>query len=72
VHIVAFSKGDRLLASAGADKSIKIWSVKDKTLIQTLTGHDRGVSSVDFSDDVSSLVSGSLDGKVKVWQRSRK
>ncbi|MFE1747417.1 caspase family protein [Coleofasciculus sp. H7-2] len=63
------SKGGKtspLLASASADKTIKLW--RDGTLIQTLTGHTDGVTSISFSQDGQLLASGSADQKIKLWR----
>ena len=70
VHTLAFSNSDRLLASGSADKTIRIWNLKDKRSPQVLPDHERGVSSVDFSADQKFLISGSLDGKIKIWKLS--
>jgi WD40 repeat protein len=68
VHTIAFSNDNRLLASGSADKTIRIWFLKNKRSPQVLSEHEQGVSSVGFSTDQKLLVSGSLDGKIKVWK----
>ncbi|MBD2744526.1 caspase family protein [Coleofasciculus sp. FACHB-1120] len=55
-----------LLASASADKMIKLW--RDGTLIQTLTGHTDGVTSISFSQNGQLLASGSADKNIKLWR----
>ncbi len=57
-------------ASGSADKTIRIWHLKEKRSPQVLSDHERGVASVAFSDDKRLLISGSLDGKIKIWKLS--
>jgi WD40 repeat protein/serine/threonine protein kinase len=56
-----------LLASASADKTIKMWNPASGQLIRTLKGHTQRIESVTFSPDGNHLASGSIDSTVKVW-----
>lgn len=67
VYGVAWSPDGVLLASCSADSSISLWNVDNGQLVQTLTGHDGAVWTVDFSADGRLLVSGSEDGSLKLW-----
>ena len=66
VHTLAF--GDRLLVSGSADKTIRVWSLQDPQRSQILGSHERGVASVRLSNDQQLILSGGLDGKIKVWR----
>ncbi len=68
VNLVRFSpdKNNQRLASAGEDKTIKLWN-REGTLLDTLGGHKDSVTSVDFSPDGKMLASTSLDSTVKLW-----
>ncbi len=50
-----------MLASAGRDKSIKLWDIGTWTVIRTLLGHGDIVRSVAFAPDAKTLASGSVD-----------
>ena len=64
---VAFSPDGKTLASAGNDKTIKLWDTATRQGLATLLGHSDLVKSVAFSSDGQILVSVSRDGTVKLW-----
>ena len=68
VNSVAFSPDGALIASGSRDRSIKIWRVKDGSLIRELEGHTYSVLSVAFSSDGELLASGSTDRTVGIWR----
>lgn len=69
VESVAASPNNSLYASGSWDKTISIFkNDSNKTLIQSLWGHNAVVSSLSFSRDGKSLVSGGKDYKVIVWK----
>jgi len=66
VRGVAFS-GDGLLASVGDNNLVKIWDISEGKCIKTLSGHSNSVQAVAFSLDGQTLVSGSKDCTIRVW-----
>jgi WD40 repeat protein len=68
VWSVAFSPDGTVLASGSEDRTVKLWDVRSQTLLQTLEGHQDAVLSVVF-DCTGDLLSGSLDGTIKRWNR---
>ena len=63
-------KSGTFFVSGGFDKTVKIFSSDDWTLVQTLNGHTGAVSSVDYSKDGKWIVSGGHDRTVKLWGRN--
>ena len=60
-----------LLASASADKTLRLWDVANvHALGAPLIGHDGPVLAVAFSADGQRLASGSADHTVALWQVS--
>ena len=64
---VVFSPDSRRLATASADRAIRIWEVATGRLAHTLLGHEGHVLSIAFSPDGQYLASGDVAGVVRLW-----
>lgn len=67
VRTVSFSPAGTRLAAAGDARVIALYDVQHGEQVANLTGHSAWIFSVDWSDTGEYLLSGSFDGKVKVW-----
>jgi WD40 repeat protein len=69
VTTIAFSPGDKLIASAGGDGVVRIWGTATGTLVRPpYTGHTGTIWAVEFSLDGKSIASASSDRTVKILQ----
>ncbi|KAF8819825.1 WD domain, G-beta repeat-containing protein [Cardiosporidium cionae] len=67
INAICVATKDRMLASAGQDKLIKVWTFPDLKLLGICKGHQRGVWSVQFSQIEKVIVSASADTTIKLW-----
>lgn len=62
-----FSFDDKHLASCGADKFVKTWTVADGKFVRAFEGHTHHVLDVSWRANGRSLASAGADNVVKVW-----
>ncbi|AMV29646.1 Serine/threonine-protein kinase PknB [Gemmata sp. SH-PL17] len=68
IYALTFSDDGQLLASAGFDKTVRLWDAEDGRERGQLTGHTQQVNAVAFSPDRRTVVSAGMDGAAVVWQ----
>lgn len=64
---IAFSPNVQILASASADRTIRLWNPHTGKALKTLLGHKSWIWGIAFSPNGQFLASGSYDHTVKVW-----
>jgi WD40 repeat protein/serine/threonine protein kinase len=71
VRSLVFSRDSRRLATAGSDRTARLWSVTSGEELAVFRGHTAELTSIAFSPDEKSLVTGSRDQTLKLWDASR-
>ncbi|MCD2344881.1 pentapeptide repeat-containing protein, partial [Ideonella azotifigens] len=66
-NAVTFSPDGRWLASAGGDRSVRLWDAASGEALRVLQGHESLVLSVAFSPDGRWLASAGCDRGVRLW-----
>ncbi|ELS02079.1 WD40 repeat-containing protein [Xenococcus sp. PCC 7305] len=73
INQLAYSQDGKMLASASADNTVKIWDTASRELITTLqvsreqSISQLGVNSIVFSQDRNLLISGNEDQTITIW-----
>src|SRR5262249_39478826 len=67
VFALRFSPDGTKLASASADKFLKVSNLADGRLLRSFEGHTHHVMAVDWNSNGHQLVSGGADNVLKLW-----
>ncbi|XP_054267492.1 transducin beta-like protein 3 [Macrosteles quadrilineatus] len=70
INAICVSPNDKFIATGSLDKTAKVWSCEDLSLVGVLTGHRRGVWNVSFSPVDQVLLTSSSDCTLKLWALS--
>ncbi len=65
VHTVKFSLCQGLIASGGADKTVRLWNSLDGNCLKILSGTEGNVWAIDL--DRHRIVAGGRHGEIRIW-----
>lgn len=66
-HGLAMSADGRILISAGADKTVKMWDWERGELLRTFAAHEQAANGIAITPDGRFIVSVSSDRSLRVW-----
>ena len=67
VYGIEFSADGKLLASAAADKFVKVFDVASGNFVRAFEGHTHHVMDVSWKADRTTLASAGADNAIKIW-----
>lgn len=70
-HSLAFSNSGQFLAAGDEEGLVRIWDMKNMSLLTTVTGHTSLVRKIKFSNDDSMIASSGFDGRVILWSMDK-
>jgi WD40 repeat protein len=63
----SFSARSSFFATAGIDRTVRLWNADSCSVLENLLGHKAAVIEVIINDDLRHIMSASADHTVKVW-----
>ena len=70
LHDAELSPDEKVLATAGYDRSVKLWNVADGSLVRSIDVHNGAVFDLAWHPGGRLLASASADETVKLWRTS--
>ncbi|HSZ30548.1 MAG TPA: helix-turn-helix domain-containing protein, partial [Pseudonocardiaceae bacterium] len=67
IHTAMFSHDGRIMVTASADSTVRLWDVASHQLIAPLEGHATGIFDAEFSPDDRIVATAGEDGTTRLW-----
>lgn len=69
VSCMAYYHAEGLLYSGSYDRTVKVWRVSDKKIVDSFVAHEDHVTAIVVNQDDGCVFTCSFDGSVKIWRR---
>ena len=70
VQALAVDPAGRLVASGGADRTVRLWNLDTHAALRTIRYNSDFVTALAFSPNGTLLAAGGLDGSIRIWSVS--
>ncbi len=67
VQAIAYAPNGDLIASGGADRTVRLWNLTTRDLVRTYRGARAFITSIAISHDSKLIAAASIDGSIRVW-----
>ena len=67
VSAVAITKDGKKLVTGSYDKTLRLWNIRNGSLLKTFSDHNKEIHCVSLSGDGKTVASGSADQTIKIW-----
>ncbi len=71
VACAVLSRDELKLLTAGQDGTARLWDTRSGALLHTIIGHQEGLGAVAFNSTETQVMTGSLNGDLKLWDLNR-
>ena len=68
INSLSYHFSGRYIACGGTSNKVYIWDTNNESIVDSLEGHKKAITSIEFCSSGDDLISGSTDEKVILWR----
>lgn len=65
---LVFRQNSHTLYSCSKDCSVKVWSLNEMSYVETLYGHQDGITAIDALSRERAVTAGGKDNTIRIWK----
>mmetsp|Transcript_31141 Transcript_31141/g.65685 ORF Transcript_31141/g.65685 Transcript_31141/m.65685 type:complete len:570 (+) Transcript_31141:91-1800(+) len=69
--LIGVDIGGNIVCGCGADKTCRVWNLQSRRMIHQLAGHSQKITCVRLLPGEKSVITGSADRSIRIWDISR-